>query len=301
MPRLNPLNDIAFTKCFGEPGCEPQTIGLLNAILERTGRDNITEVRIIPHKTLLPQTVEGKTSILDVHAKTADGQKFIVEVQRKNEYNMDKRTLFYWSREYIEGIDAGQGYQEVPAVVAINILDFSYLPIDEFHTSYHLWEDRHKDFLLTKAEEIHFIELSKFRKLAVKDIAGTPLHRWLSFLDPRTPEKTVEEIMQTDPVIEKAKTMMDEINKDEGLYHAYTLYQLTLMHEHDLKRGLELKANERANKRASKMASKMANKIVSRKVQVREREIALNFKAQGVPVEQIAAATGLSEEEIKEL
>jgi predicted transposase/invertase (TIGR01784 family) len=100
---------------------------------------------------------------------------------------MDKRSLFYWAKEYIDGLEAGQDYQDAPDVVAVNILDFNYLAVDDFHTSFHLWEDRHKDLLLTRAEEIHYLELPKYRQLAEKDIKGNALHRWLSFLDPKTP------------------------------------------------------------------------------------------------------------------
>jgi predicted transposase/invertase (TIGR01784 family) len=284
--RLNPLNDIAFTKTFGEPGCEPQTISLLNAILERTGRNTITEVTIIPHKTLLPEDIGGKTGILDVHARTTDGRKLIVEVQRKNEYNIERRSLFYWSKEYIDGVDAGENYHDAPDVVAVNILDFACLASEDFHTSFHLWEDREKSLLLTTAEEIHFIELPKFRKLKEKDVKGNALHRWLSFLDIRTPEAAMEEIMLTDPVIEKAKTMMDVINSDEALRHSYTLYQMTLMDEKSLKYGSELRGMERGIKKGMKKAA---------------LEIARKLKAMDISADKIAAATGLSVEEIEKL
>jgi predicted transposase/invertase (TIGR01784 family) len=306
MPRLNPLNDIAFTKCFGEQGCEPQTIALLNAILERTGRNTITEVSILPHKALLPYTVEGKTSVLDVHAKTEDGTKFIVEIQRKNEYNMDRRTLFYWSREYMNGINAGQDYRDVPDVVAINILDFSYLDVDDYHTSFHLWEDRNKNFLLTTAEEIHFIELPKFRKLAVKDIKGNPLHRWLSFLDLKTPLEAVEEIMLTDAAIKNAIQVMEELNKDEALYHAYTLYQMTLMDEVSRKAQAERDRVQTEQDRVQ-IARERAQ-VERERTQIGQEglekglhEVARKLKAMGEPLEKIASATGLSPEEIEKL
>jgi predicted transposase/invertase (TIGR01784 family) len=285
MERINPLNDIAFTKCFGEQGCEPQTIHLLNAILERTGRAPIVEVEIIPHKTLLPETPGGKMCLLDVHAKTEEGSRLIIEVQRKNEYNMDRRTLFYWAKEYIDGIDAGQGYRDLPDVVAINLLDFNYLEAEDFHTSFHLWEDRRKDLLLTQAEEIHFIEMPKYRHLAEKDISGNALHRWLSFLDPKTPVGTMEEIMLKDPVIEKAQKMMDVINKDESLRHAYTMYQLTLMNEIDMKRGAELKAELKIKEAREQVLLDVARKL----------------KASGDPAEKIAAVTGLPPGEIEKL
>jgi hypothetical protein len=71
----------------------------------------------------------------------------------------------YWAMEYTRGIVEGQDYIDLPSVIVINILDFGLLPLDEFHTSFHIWEDTHKDFMLTDALEMHFIDMVKWRKL----------------------------------------------------------------------------------------------------------------------------------------
>ncbi|OMF98508.1 hypothetical protein BK147_09760 [Paenibacillus sp. FSL R7-0337] len=41
-----------------------------------------------------------KQSILDIKAKTAEGKRINIEMQLFNPYNMEKRTLFYWSEMY---------------------------------------------------------------------------------------------------------------------------------------------------------------------------------------------------------
>jgi predicted transposase/invertase (TIGR01784 family) len=61
-----------------------------------------------------------------------------IEVQLRNRGNMDKRSLFYCSREYVKGIKAGQDYRELPNVIAINIINFEFLPTERFHTCFHL-------------------------------------------------------------------------------------------------------------------------------------------------------------------
>jgi hypothetical protein len=50
---------------------------------------------------------------------------------------MDKRGLFYWCMEYIQGIEAGQDYRELPNVIAINIVDFEFIASENFHTTFH--------------------------------------------------------------------------------------------------------------------------------------------------------------------
>ena len=60
---------------------------------------------------------------------------------------------------------------------------FEAVAIDDFHSAFHLWEDTHRDCLLTDALEIHFIDMKKFNALPDKDNKNNSLHRWLTFFD----------------------------------------------------------------------------------------------------------------------
>jgi predicted transposase/invertase (TIGR01784 family) len=231
LSRLNPLNDFAFRKAMGEPGCEEQLKSFLNAILASTRKIPIETLEIVENKLLSPDITGSKTSILDVRARFGNGTKVTVEVQLENEYNMDRRSLFYWAREYARNFEAGHDYRELPDVIAVNILGFKYLPLKDFHACFHLREDKRRDLVLTDAVELHFLEMPKFRRLRSKNIAHDPLHRWLSYLDAGTPERMVKEIVKMDPGIERAQKVMDEIQRDEGLLHAYQMYEMTLSDE----------------------------------------------------------------------
>ena len=48
--------------------------------------------------------INDKTGRIDVRATIAKGEEIDIEVQIKDQNNMDKRTLFYWSKLYLEGI-----------------------------------------------------------------------------------------------------------------------------------------------------------------------------------------------------
>ncbi|MDR1997222.1 MAG: Rpn family recombination-promoting nuclease/putative transposase, partial [Candidatus Margulisbacteria bacterium] len=96
--RLNPLNDFLFMKYMGEKGDETQLLSFLNAVLKRTGQDKLQSVEILENKTLAAETIDAKTGILDILAVTNDGAKINIEVQLCNLGDMDRRSLFYWSR-----------------------------------------------------------------------------------------------------------------------------------------------------------------------------------------------------------
>jgi predicted transposase/invertase (TIGR01784 family) len=272
--RLNPLNDYLFLKIMGEKGDEEQLLAFLNAVLNREGKHRLLSVEIIENRTLTAEIVGDKTSILDVRSKTGDGTRVNVEVQLRNLGNMDRRSLFYWSREYSKGIEAGQEYQELPNVIAINIINFEFMPEAGFHSSFHLWEDTDKKLMLTDALEIHFIDMVKFRRLQEKDIRNDPLHRWLTYFDKESPERNVEEAIKMDTAIQKAQERAAFVAGDKDALHAYQMREMALS---DWTSGINHAKREGA------------------------KDIAKRLKAMGDTIDRIAQATGLSDNEIKDL
>ena len=109
------------------------------------------------------------------------------EVQLRNNRNMDKRSLYYWSKEYSSSLKAGQNYNELPSVIAINIVNFDYPQVKElngvkpFHTCFHLREDQHRDLVLTDALEIHYLNMVQFRRYGRDKTLQDPLCRWLAW------------------------------------------------------------------------------------------------------------------------
>ena len=204
-PRLNPLNDYLFYKVMGEKGDEEQLLGFLNAVLisdtERSGKKPIESVEIIENKSLMADTINGKSCVLDVIAVLADGTMVNIEVQLRNEHNIDRRSMFYWSRVYSKGIKKGQDYQELPNVIAINIVDFDFPSGGDTHTCFHMREDSNPSLMLSNALEIHFINMVKWRKQVDKDIEKNPLHRWLVWLDVTSPPELVKEAVKMDSAI----------------------------------------------------------------------------------------------------
>jgi predicted transposase/invertase (TIGR01784 family) len=187
---------------------------------------------------------------------------------------MDRRSLFYWSWEYSKQLESGQDYQALPNVIAINIVNFELLPSQNFHTCFHLWEDTERDLLLTDALEIHFVDMVKFRRLREKDIRNDPLHRWLAYFDPHSPENLIEEVIKMDVAIQKAQERLDFVANDKEALREYHMREMALS---DWTSGLNHALRENT------------------------AEIARNLKTMGVPFDKIARATGLTVEQIEKL
>jgi predicted transposase/invertase (TIGR01784 family) len=289
MNRLNMLNDFVFQKVMGEKGNEPQLLSFLNATLARTGRANLSSVNILEDKDLPAEITGGKAGKLDVLASVSergDQDTLVdVEVQIKNQYNTEKRILYYWSRKYVWKFPSGEDFMSLAPVIAINIVDYGLFPVKDFHTSYHLWEDRHKDFKLTDACELHFLDMVKFRKLRAPDL-GVPLHRWMVYFDWRSPLELVEEVVRMDNAIGLAQDKVEMIMRDPELVRAYEKYEKATS---DWTSGMN--GARREGERAGERRGEYNNAI----------KVARNLKSDGIPVEQIARWTGLSLADIAKL
>ena len=221
MRKIKPLNDFIFKKVFGEKGNEDILISFINAVLKRTKKEPIVEIEIIENKQLTKELILDKTGIIDVRAITSKGENIDIEVQLTDQGNMDKRTLFYWGKMYLENIKQGQDYTTLEKVITINILDFEFLGTNSYQSSFHLWEDIEKDYMLTDVVEIHFLELPKFRNKKNKDYRENAVERWLAFLEKDISETTLKELMSLDTAIEKAEQKIECLSSDEETMRIY--------------------------------------------------------------------------------
>ena len=209
---LDPKMDFIFKKLMED------TVLLkdfLKSVLCRS-EGEITSVELINPQTK-KEFIKDKYSYLDVRVKTADGRVINVEIQKKDEKNMTKRTLFHWSKMYGEEIIEGENYRKLPKTICVNILDFDYLETEDgFHHIYRLLHTESKNELRESTIEIHFIELKKFD--AFKDKSeNEALKAWINFLN--SPESSVNVENAT---IKKAVQTLEILSGDE---ETITLYK----------------------------------------------------------------------------
>ena len=63
-----------------------------------------------------------------------------------------------------ESDTVGEDYQELPNVIAVNIVDFDFPAEGNTHTCFHIREDTDPSLILSPALEIHFVNMVKYAK-----------------------------------------------------------------------------------------------------------------------------------------
>jgi len=178
MKFVNPRNDVAFKKIFGNEEHTEILIAFLNAVLDLTGDKEIQEITLLnPYQA--PRLDALKYTLLDVRAKDKRGVTFIVEMQVEHVEGLRKRFAYYAAKAYASQIERGQDYPKLNQVIFIGILNFN-----EFDTPHYLTRIQWLNTATYRQElreiEFNFIELSKFT--VPEQALNTHLEKWLFFL-----------------------------------------------------------------------------------------------------------------------
>jgi len=271
---LDPKVDFIFKKIFGSEKHPQILISFLNAVIKPATPIISVELK---DTDINKDSIDDKFSRLDVKAITSNGEHINVEIQLKNEYNMIKRTLYYWSKIYSEQLNEGEKYSKLSRTVCINILNFKYLPTDNFHSCYRLKEiTTHEE--LTDVQELHFIEVPKLSKVA--DITDL-LVAWVEFLkDPESEEVRSLELSMEE--IREAKTELVRLSNDDSQRALY-------------------EAREKANKDRTSALEQSKEEGREEGEKKKAIEVAKTLLKNNIDIQIIATSTGLSISEIEDL
>jgi predicted transposase/invertase (TIGR01784 family) len=294
MKRLKVKNDFVFHKLFGEIKNKDILISFLNAVLELENSKKLDDIEIIDGTELKRDSLADKLGILDIRAKTVQGEQINIEVQLVNQNNMDKRTLFYWSKMFTEQLKEGQPYNDLKKTIAINILDFNFIEVEKFSTVFHLWEDKNKFCKLTDVLEIRFLELPKFRKKQ-PDLSN-PLERWMVFIE-GSPQEVLEMAKEAEPAIAKAEEILAQLGSFDEVRRYYEAREKAIHDE--ISRITGAKAEGREEGIALGIAQGIEQGIVRGQ---RETSMQIAKSLLGIlDVQTISDKTGLSLKEVEEL
>ncbi len=262
-------NDIAFRKIFGNENKKIILISFLNAVMKLNDKDAIEYVEILnPYQ--LPIIKNLKASIIDVKARDKKGKSYIIEMQVAEPDGLDKRLLYYASKEYSQQIESGEYYTKLKPVIFIGIFDFNFT-VGEKYLSHHAVCDLENGERRIKDMDFYFIELPKFNMHLTELVEITD--KWIFFIK----EAENLDIIPQNVDDEGLKAAYLDANKHAWSKEELEAYDYAAMREQDERGKVEL-----AEKRT-------------------KRDVAREMKIEGEPIEKIKKYTGLTEDEINEI
>jgi len=305
MKFVNPKNDIAFKKIFGDAHHTEILISFLNAVLGLEGERQINTIELLnPYQA--PRIDIFKETILDIRATDQRGITFIVEMQVENLEGLLKRFLFYAAKAYVSQVKRGEDYPRLNQVILVGILDFSAFEGTNYLT-HHLILNTETFKQEIKELAFSFIELPKFTKTA--DKVETVLEKWVYFLKHAYQLDAVPSNVRESPL----QAAYEQANAFGWSREELEIYDYWSIKAQDARGGIEyaLAEGERKGREEGKREGREEGERKGREEGERKgREegeryrniaIARSMLAKGIDVKTVMECTGLSAEELNEL
>ena len=303
---LNRINDYFVRYLFSHRGNENIALNFINAVFKDLDFETFKEIEIL-NPFNIAETYDEKESIVDIKATTETGIIVLIEIQARGNENFIKRSLYYWAYNYSSSLNRGSIYDELKAVVSINITNFILTDEDEVHSCYVL-KELNNNKILTDHCQLHFVELPKFN---LKDFSGIEaLHKefisWVKFFKGEDMSTLIKENTIFEEVANKCHTFVnDSPVMDKYKKREVDAYFFDRSIELDLKRAKEEGINEGIEQGIEKGIEQGIEKGIEQGIEQGEKmkaiSMAKNMKARNMDVKLISELTGLSLEEIEKL
>jgi predicted transposase/invertase (TIGR01784 family) len=293
---VDPKNDVAFRKIFGDENRKEILISFLNNILEFAGSDKEIMDITIKNPYQVPKLKELKETILDIKAVDKRNIHYIIEMQVFHTTAFEKKVLYYVSKSYYQQLNRAEDYPKLNQVIFLGFLNFKLFHKNPDYATRHLLLDEKTNENHFKDFELNFVELPKFTKSLeeLEDIKD----KWIYFVKnagnmTMIPHK-LEEPKELREAFEAAKQM--KWSKEE--LEAYDALGIFIQDE----RGRIEYALEEGMKIGEEKGKKQGIKIGEEKgIKKGKIETAKELLKMGIDIEKIAKATGLKKEEIEKL
>ena len=202
--------DFVFNRLFSKKGNESILKDFLESILDI----KIEKIEIIPEARLERTSRNNKYGVLDLKATLNDGIVVDIEMQVNDNKDIEKRTIFYAGKLMSEQLELGEKYYQIKDIIMINILDYEFIDLPEYHTEAITVARKHREYEMVQSLRYHFIELPKFRR-AHPDL-NNKLEQWLAFIDGINKEM-VEMAIKKNKEIKKASEELEYLSGDAEL------------------------------------------------------------------------------------
>jgi predicted transposase/invertase (TIGR01784 family) len=280
--------------------------GVLEGLVTTLLKEKITIKRLLESESNQDDEYQ-KSNRVDILAEDSKGRLILLEIQNNNEYAYFQRMLFGVSKLVTEYINRGEGYENVKKIYSINIVyfplgrgtDYVYHGKTEFRGIHNNELLELSPFQCDKFEvdevsqlypEYYILKVNDFNKWSKVD-----LEQWIYFLNTgEIPDEA------TAPGLSEARERLklDRLSKDELRAYYRHIDNVVILRSNIKTERLEGIYEGMEKGRAEGIAEGRAEGIAEGSYR-KSLEIAVKLKARGVPVDDIAALTGLSAEEIE--
>ena len=284
---VNPYTDFGFKLLFGTPVNKDLLIGFLNALFR--GEQEITDVTYL-NAEQLGRAEWDRKAVFDVYCENVKGERFIVEMQKAKQKYFKDRSVFYSTFPIREQAKVGDWDYELKSVYTVGILNFVFDEDKDDEEYYHhevkLMDVGRKEVFYEKLTFI-YLEMPKFRKR--EEELETLFDKWMfvlknlaTLLDrpAALQERVFKRLFETAEIARFSESEMRD-------------YEESLKNLRDLGNVLNT-AKEEGRKEGRKEGREEGERKKS-------LEIARNLLQAGIAEDVIAATTGLSIEEIRNL
>lgn len=293
MEKLLMKNDIVFKAFFSRN--EKFLKSFLSAILE----ENVKIKKVLHDVRLEQLTKEMKYGVLDLDVELESGELINVEMQLKNNHNIEERTTFYASKKIVEQLEPKGKYEDLKKVIVIAILNYSFINLPQYVTETVRVAKTDKAYEINNIVKYYYIELEKFRNQNPN--MEEKINQWLAFID-----------MERGDLLEMAKEKNKEIREATDAYEVLTgddeikrVAEIRLMSELEEQSALataRAKGTEEGIRQGKEEGIRQGKEegLKQGKTQ-KQKEIAKKMLSKGKNIEEIIELTELSKEEIEKL
>jgi predicted transposase/invertase (TIGR01784 family) len=274
---VNPYTDFGFKKLFGEEANKDLLKDFLNELLPPEHK--IVELNF-KNTEQWGAVVADRKAIFDIHCENATGERFIIEMQKAKIKFLKDRAMFYTTFPIREQAEKGEWDFKLNPIYCVALLDFKYDENREkkdFIRNVQL-KDQYCQIFYDKLTYI-FIEMPRFTK--EENELETHFDKWIYFLKHLEDFEKIPGILKEE-IFEKAFQVAEIAN--------FTPEQLA-QYEESLKTYRDLKGVVDTSYEEGKAEGKIEM----------ARQMARELKKKGIDIHIIAAASGLSKEEIEKL
>ena len=286
---INPYTDFGFKRLFGTEGNKDLLVDFLNCLMP--AKHQITELNF--RNVEQPGGIAtDRKAFYDIYCQSANGDRFIVEMQKAKVKYFKDRALFYITFPINEQAQRGDWDFKLLPIYYIAILDFPYDEHEEIRKFDRNVQVRDEDgFVFYDKLGFRFLQMPFFNKK--EDELVTHYDKWCYFLKHLETFYDIPQILN-EPLFDKAFKIaalaaMNPKEREEYQQSKLVYSELKAVVDTSIEDG-----REKGREEGIEIGIPQGELIKARK-------IAKGMKLKGYSLDEIAELTNLSKEEIEKL